>query len=163
MGQTDKVGERMNTLPATNVELIDRIDQHGAMMKRALAIIVGAVLLAAAFSQTASANARDPDGSRMQARQISVGSATRDRLAPPRDSVDWHYFKLSSAREVTISLTGKPGSVTASMRVTNAVGKSVGGSNTQNGSASMTRRLDPGIYYVSVSSSNALSYTLSVK
>lgn len=132
-------------------------------MTRALAIFLGAILIAAAIGQSASANARDPDGSRMQARQIAPGSSTRDTLSPPNDSVDWHYFKLSSAKTVEIGLSASPSSSPASIRITNAVGKTIGGSGTRNGKASFAQRFDPGVYYVSVSSSKPLSYTLSVK
>lgn len=132
-------------------------------MRRALAILVGAVMLTSATVTGASANARDSDGSRLQARPINVGGSARDRLDPPRDSVDWRYFKLSGATSVTITLVAKPASNTASLRVTNAVGKSVGGATTRDGKASMSRRFDPGVYYVSVSSSKPTTYTLSVK
>ncbi len=132
-------------------------------MRRALALLAAVLLVASFPSGDATANARDPDGSRMQARQIAVGSSARDQLQPPRDSVDWHYFKLRGAKRVSISLSSAPAGNVAQIRVTNAMGKSVASSATRDGKASIARRLDPGVYYVSVSSPKQVTYTLSVK
>jgi hypothetical protein len=133
------------------------------MMKRATLWIVVVAMLSTTVSIDATANARDPDGSRMQARQLAVGSSTRDRLNPPRDAIDWHYFKLRGAKRLSVSVNASPAENPVRVRVTNAVGRSVASATSRGGKATITRKFDPGVYYVSVSGGKAVSYTLSAR
>ncbi len=126
-----------------------------------LAVFVGAGLLLGASSATA--NARDSDGSRLQASSMSLGSTKRDTLVPPRDRADWRSFKVTSKGNVSISLTHKPAKATVSVALTDARGKSVTSASSNKGSASIRQPLSPGIYYVSVSSGSKVSYSLTVK
>ena len=127
--------------------------------------VIAAALVAALIAPVtpASAFARDADGSRMQARPIALNSAARDRLAPPSDAVDWRYFRLTEAHDVTVAVEGTPKSVALSITLTDAMGKSLVRGRTSNGSYTTRRRLDPGLYYLSVSATAAASYEISVR
>lgn len=124
------------------------------------AAIVGATLGVAAQG---FAGARDADGSRMQARSMKVGSTQRDSLMPPRDRVDWRSFKLSQGKGVSIAINHKPPKAAVAVRLTDSRGQELGVARTRGGRAVLTRRLEPGIYYISVSSRARVSYSLSLK
>lgn len=98
----------------------------------------------------------------MQARPHRLGESARDELSPPADNVDWRYIRLGDAADVTIELSTNSG---ASVRVTltDAMGKSIAGASTTDGKFTTRRRLDPGLYYIAVSSKSAVSYSLSVR
>ena len=125
----------------------------------ALALL--AVLLV--WTSNSAASGRDSDGSRMQARPHSLGSSDSDRLSPPNDAVDWRYLRLKEAKTVELSVSVTPPEASVDVVMTNAMGKSLYRGKTSGGSLSTSRRLDPGLYYVSVSSSRSVSYTISLK
>lgn len=107
---------------------------------------------------------RDTDGSRMQARPISAGSSDDDRLSPPNDSIDWRYFRLSDASDITVTVTGAPKGVSLDIVLTDAMGKTITrGSTGKSGTFRTQRRFDPGLYYVSVSASSTVSYKITVR
>ena len=122
--------------------------------------LVGGVLLS---SSLAIGEARDADGSRLQARSIKLSSTQRDTLLPPRDSVDWRSFKVTTDGAVLISVSHKPASASVQVSLTDARGSQLGSSSSSNGTASIRKTLKPGVYYISVSSSDKVSYSISVK
>lgn len=127
--------------------------------------LIAAALVCALLVPVSSTDAlgRDADGSRMQARPLSLGSTATDRLTPPRDAVDWRYVRLKQAGDTTVSVQSKPSNVTVRVSITNAMGKSITRGSTSNGSYTTRRRLDPGLYYISVAAGSAASYSLTVK
>jgi hypothetical protein len=64
---------------------------------------------------------------------------------------------------VTFSVSSKPASNKLRVTITDAMGKRIGGGTTSGGSFSTNKTLDPGLYYVSVSSSSAVTYTVSIR
>jgi hypothetical protein len=123
------------------------------------ALLVASTLLLAASE--ADGRGRDSDGSRMQARKVSLGSKHSDSLSPPDDRVDWRYFKLDEARSVTVSLRASPEDVPVGLVVTSATGSKLGSETSSNGKAAVSRSLQPGLYYVGVSSKKAAKYRIS--
>ncbi len=109
------------------------------------------------------ANARDADGSRMQARAMKLGQTQKDTLMPPRDRVDWRSFKLDKAQSVSVSVKGKPASATVRVELTDSRGSSVQSTSFSGGSATLNADLEPGVYYVSVSASARVSYSISAR
>lgn len=122
--------------------------------------MVGVCVGAGAWAQ---AEARDADGSRMQARSIRVGSSQRDSLMPPRDRIDWRSFKVSEASEVTVRVSHKPASARLKVVLTDSRGEELDGASARGGSAALSQKLSPGIYYVAVSARARTKYELSVK
>ena len=110
----------------------------------------------------AYANGRDADGSRMQARPLTLGDPVSDRIAPPVDSVDWRYLRLSDPTDVTFEVRVASGT-SARVTLTDAMGKTITRASTNDGSFSTRRRLDPGLYYVSVSATGPVSYKLTAR
>jgi len=122
-----------------------------------------AMIFALAGEQGAMAANRDTDGSRMQARFMKVGSVERDRLAPPGDRTDWRAFRLKDAKSVSVSVRTKPANRRVSVTLTSPRGQSLGDVATSRGSASMSKKLEPGLYYVSVSAKEAVAYEISIR
>lgn len=106
---------------------------------------------------------RDSDASRMQARKIAFPSSLSDSLAPPADRVDWAYFKLSNAARVSIGVEFAKASIGGRLSLASATGRELASSTEADGKARVRKSLAPGIYYVSVESSKAASYKLSVE
>lgn len=123
-------------------------------------VLMGGVLL---FSSLAVGEARDADGSRLQARSIKLSSTQRDTLLPPRDSVDWRSFKVTADGSILISVSHKPAKASVRVSLTDARGSQLGSASSSSGSASIRKTLKPGVYYVSVSSGDKVSYSISVK
>ena len=115
-------------------------------MKRVTSILIAlAVTLTAVY---ASSNARDADGSRMQARSHDLGDQAVDRLAPPSDVVDWRYVRLKEA---------------GVLQVTSATGTKVFTGSTKKGEFKTSKKLEAGLYYISVASRDAVNYELTVE
>ncbi len=110
---------------------------------------------------TAFSNARDSDGSRIQARSIKLGTPINDKINPPTDKADWFYFRIKKNKKIQIRLSSNAGP--ANLTLSNTVGKSIYSGRTTKKPLMETRNLKPGIYYVSVSSKAGLSYSLSIK
>lgn len=124
------------------------------------ALVVIAAMMAPA---TLYGSGRDSDGSRMQARPIALGSSNNDRLSPPADPVDWRYVRLANAHNLRVSVTTQPASATATVTLTDAMGKSLVRGQTSGGTFETRRQLDPGLYYIAVAASRPLQYTISVQ
>lgn len=134
-------------------------------MKRTRLMIACALVATTALVgvEDAGAFGRDADGSRMQARSAELGSSYTDTLSPPGDSVDWRYVRISSAAVVTATVRCDPSSSSARITMTDSVGKTIARSSTRDGTGSIKKRLDPGLYYISVSSDANLRYTFSLR
>lgn len=118
-------------------------------------------LIAFTFSTaTAFSNARDSDGTRIQARSIAMGSPVNDKLNPPGDKVDWYYFRIKETRKVQINLTT---SGSTQVALSDTVGKSIFSELSNKKKLSSSRDLKPGIYYLSVSAKSGVSYSLTIK
>lgn len=126
-------------------------------MTRALVI-----LLMMMVAVPALANARDPDGSRMQAAELKIGKSDSDRLSPPRDSVDWRFFRVKEAGNYTIDVSGKSDSG-IKLQLSTATGKSIATESSKGGRATISRKLSPGLYYFAVSATGATEYRVSVR
>ena len=96
------------------------------------------------------ANARDADGSRMQARAIKLGTTQRDTLRPPSDRVDWRSVKLSKATRLSVTVSHK-GDNAVQLRLTDSRGQAKGSATSRKGRGAVSASLEPGIYYISVS------------
>jgi hypothetical protein len=123
------------------------------------AVLLGLGLVG--LPQTASA--RDTDGSRLGAQAIEVGASASDTLTPPEDGADWRYIKVESAGDIEISLQAKPGDRPVTLKLTKATGDELESARTDAGSATIARSLQPGLYYIEVSSAEKVSYTISVE
>ncbi|MFU8803717.1 MAG: hypothetical protein ACNA8W_07915 [Bradymonadaceae bacterium] len=115
------------------------------------------------FVMESSAQNRDPDGTRMQARKVNVGSTQSATLSPPQDAVDWRYIQLKEGAEVSIEVSSEPASVPVRLVLTSATGDELASASSQGGRVKVTQRLDSGIYYFSIGSSNDVSYRVSVR
>jgi len=132
-------------------------------MSRHRKIVAAVLLLGLLGGSSAFASGRDSDGSRMQARPHEPGERAQDQLSPPSDNVDWRYFRLSEASDVTIEVDANPGSAAVKVTITDAMGKSITSVVTSDGKVTTRRRLDPGLYYVAVSCTTSVAYTLSIR
>ena len=134
-------------------------------MARIRYIAGGIIALSLLFAHMSVAGAfgRDADGSRMQARAISLGSSASDSLSPPGDSVDWRYVRVPSSALLTVSVSTNPSNASARVSLTDSVGKTIRSGTTRKGKVTLRSRVEPGLYYMSVSSSASLKYTLSVR
>lgn len=121
-----------------------------------------AIMLALCVAAPVMAHQRDPDGSRMQASEIDLGKTVSDSLSPPRDSVDWRYFRLKAGSNVSIDISGNR-DVRIRVQLTTATGKSVAEMTTSEGKGRLTQKLAPGLYYVSVSAPASTDYRLTIR
>lgn len=131
------------------------------MKKPILALLIA--LLGLTWSGVVSGAGRDADGSRMQAREQKLGSSVQDRLSPPSDTVDWRYVRVTGSHDLEIRLSGKPADKSLRIQVTNAVGKPIMEGATQKGQLVLSRKVDPGLYYVAVSANGLAEYTITIK
>ncbi len=131
------------------------------MKKPTLALLIA--LLGLTWSGVVTGASRDADGSRMQAREQKLGTSVKDRLSPPNDTVDWRYVRVTGSHELDIRLVGKPADKSLRVQVTNAVGKPIMEGATKNGQLSLSRKVDPGLYYVAVSANGLAEYTITIK
>ena len=130
-------------------------------MKRVTSILIAlAVTLTAVY---ASSNARDADGSRMQARSHDLGDQAVDRLAPPSDVVDWRYIRVKKTKRVGFSVSSTPPEARVTIGVTSATGTKVFTGSTKKGEFKTSKKLEAGLYYISVASRDAVNYELTVE
>ena len=108
------------------------------------------------------AEARDADGSRLQASSVSLGSSSRDTLSPPHDRADWRSFKVKATQRVSLSVSSKPAKASVQLSLLDARGNRVASASSADGAASLSSSLEPGLYYVAVSASEKVSYSLNV-
>lgn len=130
------------------------------MRKKTMALV--AMMLGLTWSGQVVGKVRDADGSRMQAREQRLGSTISDRITPPNDSVDWRYVRIAKAQSLGVRVTTR-GEKQARVQVTNAVGKSIMDGSTQKGRLSLSRPVDPGLYYVAVSSNVSVEYSITLR
>jgi hypothetical protein len=110
-----------------------------------------------------TAGGRDPDGSRMLARRHVFGSVQTDRLSPPGDVVDWRYFRVSELKEVTVLATFEPSVDSVKVSLIGSTGKSVSDVDGVDGKAEIRLSLEPGVYFVKITSSHSITYHVSVR
>ncbi|MBA2663684.1 MAG: T9SS type A sorting domain-containing protein [Bradymonadaceae bacterium] len=120
-----------------------------------------ALCLLVAFES--SAEARDPDGTRMQARKVALGATHATTLAPPTDAADWRYIQLKEGVELTIEVSSEPKTQVVKVTLTTATGDELTAASSQGGRLKITRNLDPGIYYISIQSGDAVSYRMTIR
>lgn len=133
-------------------------------MRTRIAAAAAFILSLTLTVSVASGLGRDADGSRMQARAMTIGETASDSLTPPSDAIDWRYVRIASAQSVTLTLKVTPGSAQGTVSLANAMGKSlVRGRTGADGTFTTTTSLDPGLYYIAVGSQDTLSYTLTLK
>ncbi|TXD38125.1 hypothetical protein FRC98_04300 [Lujinxingia vulgaris] len=133
-------------------------------MGRRIRMVVGVGVLGAvlAMGTLAMAQGRDADGTRMQARQIAVGESHSDRLSPPQDREDWYFVRVDAAVELQVSVRVRPASAALRLEMQGATGDRLAVATSEQGSAVVTQRVNPGIYYVQVSGGEA-RYEMSVR
>lgn len=134
---------------------------HRSGKLAALMLTVGAAVLLCA--PQILAGGRDSDASRMQARKIDVGASESDSLNPPKDRVDWRYFKLGERRSVEVSVSGADESASMTVELTTATGTEIDSTSATRGNATLEKTLDPGIYYFSVSAKRSTTYSVQVR
>lgn len=126
-------------------------------------LLMVVLLTSAIGALDAMAFGRDTDGSRMQARHVSLGSTIRDNLMPPKDRVDWRAFKVTRAKSVTIAGQHKPAGARMVIALVNSRGQQVASATSNGGKVTLSQMLKPGVYYFSVSSDARMSYRLNVR
>ena len=129
--------------------------------KWAIAVVAG--LAIALIALPAWSQSRDSDGTRMQARHVDVGSTHSDSLSPPEDRADWRMIRLGESTDLELKLTVRNSDKQATLTLTGASGDRIEQQSAGKSSASITRTLDAGIYYIAVESSETLRYELSIK
>lgn len=102
----------------------------------------------------------DGDGARTRAAQVEVPSEHEDELNPPDDVSDWRYVALESPTDLTISLNVESSDKSARLTIRRSAGDTLTETETTDGSVSVQKSLEPGIVYVSVTSKQALTYTI---
>lgn len=123
-------------------------------------LFVGALVILPAL--TVMAQGRDADGTRMQARQVELGSTHNDSLSPPQDRADWRMIRINESHQLRLTAAVTGGELT--LTLTNSSGDIIESSSARDGqSAEITRRLEPGIYYISAESREALRYRLEIR
>ena len=124
-------------------------------------LLVTALLLLPLFE--VSAQGRDPDGTRMQARQVETGSTHRGSLTPPHDRADWRMVRLDQRTSLHLALSIESGG-TATLTLTDSTGDRLNSLSASPGDdATLSTSLDAGIYYIAVESSEALRYDLTIR
>lgn len=125
--------------------------------------IFAALLVLMVVSPSALAQGRDADGTRMQARPISLGTTQTDSLSPPDDRADWRLLRLDEVHQLRLDVSLSGGN-SLTLTLTTSSGDPIATSRaTENDAASINQRLEPGIYYISVQSSDALRYRLELR
>lgn len=144
---------------------MDRQSRSDAKIVRAAcgacALLASSVLLLAAPSR-ADGMARDADGSRMQARVQALRTTQQDNLQPPIDRVDWRTFKLVNDATVSVSVRSSPAQLPVQVQLTDGRGN-VLVSGGKAGGDTLRRQLSAGLYYVSVSASARVDYSITIE
>ena len=124
-------------------------------------VIVGLALVA--WLTPDRAEARDSDGSRLGAQAHKLGSTHEDTLAPPSDVADWRYIKVEKSQTITISVSVEPTERSVELVLTRATGDELDTKNSEKGEGTLERELEPGLYYLKVGASAAISYSLTIE
>ncbi len=125
--------------------------------RRSIWLAIG--LLAAVFVLL-GADVADGDGARTRATQVDVPSKHEDELSPPDDASDWRYVALENPTDLTISLEVESSDKSATLTIRRSSGDTLTETETTDGAVSVQTSLEPGIVYVSVTSEDALTYTI---
>lgn len=129
----------------------------------AVCLIGASTLMLWGGARSAQAYGRDADGTRHQARNQALGSTQRDTLNPPSDGVDWRSFKVTAPKNVTISVRHKPESANVQVTIVDSTGATVASGSSNRGAVSVSSQLKSGLYYISVSSNQGVSYSITVQ
>lgn len=144
----------MHTIPS-------KIHRRAALF--AVCLIGASTLLLISGASKAQAYGRDADGTRHQARNQALGSTQRDTLNPPSDGVDWRSFKVTAPKNITVSLRHKPEAAKVTVTIVDSTGATVASGSSSRGAVSVTSLLKSGLYYISVSSNQGVSYSITVQ
>jgi hypothetical protein len=115
-------------------------------------LLAATLCLLALPSPDAHAQSRDPDGSRIKARFQALGTTQHDLLKPPADAIDWRTFKITEPIQLRVKVVSEPAKTHVRVELTDGRGRSLAQSSGAGGT-SLSHKLEPGLYYVSVSAS----------
>jgi hypothetical protein len=127
------------------------------------AAVIGCLAVLLSGPVEVGAKSRDSDASRMQARKVVFPSTHSDSLDPPTDRVDWRYFKLSEASRVSMRATFGTADSGAEIGLTGATGQEIASARADQNSATISQKLDPGVYYVRIQAQTKTTYKLAVR
>lgn len=130
-------------------------------MRWAIALSTVMAMLVVAFP--ASSQERDSDGTRMQARHVQLESSHQDALNPPDEKADWRLIRLEEETPLTLKLDVKSEGRSARLTLTGATGTELKQKTTEEGSVTIGKTLQAGIYYIAVEAEQPLRYELSIE
>ena len=133
------------------------------MKARCQTFFAAVLLLFVGLAAPASSQERDSDTSRMQAKQLQVGSVDSGRLSQPDEAVVWRMIRLEEETTLVLGLRVRTGQRSASLTLTDATGEELESRRAGGQEATIQSNLKAGIYYVSVTSDETLEYRLSVE
>lgn len=122
-----------------------------------VAVVVAAMLVAV----PGLAQERDSDGTRMQARQVEIGTVHSGRLDPPDEEADWRMVQLEDQHLLELELTVETDGAEATLGLTEATGEAME-TETTDSSAAVEKSVGAGIYYIAVESDDTLEYELTI-
>lgn len=140
-----------------------RQKRQGKLPGLMLAVVGVSSLLLVGGAAKAYAFGRDADGSRPQARHQEIGTTQRDTLNPPRDAVDWRSFKVTDDKPVSVVVRHKPEAISLNVELVDASGQTVASAKSVRGAATLSATLKPGLYYISVSAGQGVSYSIAIQ
>lgn len=109
------------------------------------------------------AQERDSDGTRMQARQVDVGTEHEARLDPPEQEADWRMIQLEEGHDLGLELTVETEGAEATLTLTEATGEEMSSASAGDESATIERSLGAGVFYIAVESDDTLEYQLTIE
>lgn len=130
----------------------------GLSFRGLVALALGtSFLLVGTFAQ-----AKDRDGTRLRAKAVKMAKKISDKLDGAADKADWRYVELREAKVLKISVAATPKTGNIALKVVDANGKPVTTGACKAGVCTLSKELQPGIYYIEVSAGSALAYTIEV-
>lgn len=130
--------------------------------KRGVVVLLVVLFGAAGILVPDGSTARDSDDSRLGATKHPLGTSADGELSPPDDDVDWRYIEVEEAQTIAVSLQVEPDEKDTTLTLTRATGDKLEEVSTESGSAEIETELQPGLYYTKISSTSAISYTLTI-
>jgi hypothetical protein len=127
------------------------------------AVVLGLSVGLLVMSSPIFAQGRDPDGTRMQARNVEVGDSYAGSLAPPEDRADWRMIRLGEAHALDLQLTVRTSGAEAKLTLTDSRGDELATSTAGSSAGRISQRVDAGIYYIAVESDDTLRYELAIR
>jgi len=137
-------------------------NSQNLLHQRVVVILFLALVGAAGTLFPAESTARDSDESRLGATEHPLGTSAEGELAPPEDDVDWRYIKVEEPRTIAFSLEVEPEGKDTTLTLTRATGDELEEVAADTGSAEIETELQPGLYYIQISASSAIEYTLTI-